>query len=439
MECLRNTCIVHRIEEAALSTYYKNFVRWIGIFHLDFTVNEENEEMNQFIEYGKNQFDFMVYLNDKSNKWLNQYSSYSDTNVSIEYLQEDGWDMNQFGGKFLTQIWKEIFAQKQGEDWKEIEKVIQSLIYIYEKKRVFTLLVDDYNVLRPSYKKKYLTMKFHQWESVIKELKKCCKEYGSYRGLEYLQYALIYSHQKTNDICTILRTNGVLDTKRMLKASQYIYESDSEFYIVEYLKARNVQDDFMKSRTAEYYIKNCIDKCNNDVIKSFLYYCLGRAYEREGAMDIAWKNYEMSYKKNKNNFRALYKLAVLYKKNGRYNKAKASFKRILQILQIRDLGNRENLKYLDLLELEYACKCYILIGDLENPVNAVLYYQEVTEISKRLEENTILKNVYLDGEENEKYKILENNFNINYIKDKIAHSQKSRQYKRWEKVYEKRS
>ena len=97
---------------------------------------------------------------------------------------------------------------------------------------------------------------------------------------------------------------------------------------------------------------------------SYPHYLYGRYWERT-MKDIieAKKYYQISYELNELEYRAIYKLAIIAKREGRYEESLRWFRKICSILSDKEKDN-----YLQPKEYEYLSKAYFEISKLYGDV-----------------------------------------------------------------------
>lgn len=121
-----------------------------------------------------------------------------------------------------------------------------------------------------------------------------------------------------------------------------------------------------------------------DACKSEALFRLGVLYKKQGKNEQAECMFERAFKCNSVNFKAIFSIAMHALQKGRYDEAETWMKNMLCILQL-DVNNNtvceENLKLLTPKELAYAKKCYANLYKIacrKNDDNA-LYYKIMKE------------------------------------------------------------
>ena len=410
-------CIIHSVHDYVFAMFFKEFMKWIGISFFDFTYHADDTELNEKIK--DNHFDFIFYINDKNNNLKNEYADLTDVYVDIctDKYDESIWttvDSNNnslvLNKSILTDAFDQVI-QKIFNGNEETRKIFDSLAEIYCSENVLHKMLDNKYALSFAYGetrtiKQFLSdlaKQYRKWNFIISELEKKKEEIAEIEiGFENYVYALVYSKRKSAEISSILRWKTPYQVKDLLNELDSIYFYRPQFYMGESLKAKIASMDPNRQIMSVFYMKNCTDVCPTDACDSFHYYRMGKFYELLDRNDDAWLIYQKSYKKNPLNFRALFKLAVNKLNTEKYNEAEGYLKLILRILQICDDDCElivDNLKYLPVLEMEYVCKCFLLLESLEYRQNgnkdiAKIYYKNADRVHEIVESSWYLKEIY---------------------------------------------
>ena len=197
--------------------------------------------------------------------------------------------------------------------------------------------------------------------------------------------------------------------------------------MIENIIAKNARRSWEYKGLALLSMKSCTLNCDVPACNSFHFYRLGKLYEKSEKVLQAQSAYEEAYQLNPLNFRALYKIAVDSFSRKYYDIARNEFEGILDLLQI-SVGNYNAIanviKKLPALELEYVCKCYFFLSEIEKREEYVdyQYYDSCKEtinlIVKTIKDDksTFVNNMYADQPKYRQY--LEKRLLINAIRKK---------------------
>lgn len=409
-------CIIHSVHDYVFAMFFKEFMKWIGISFFDFTYHADDTELNQKIK--DNHFDFIFYINDKNNNLKNEYTDLTDVYVDIctDKYYKSIWtaadsdnDSLMLNKSILTDAFDQVI-RKIFNGNEETRRIFDSLAEIYCSENVLHKMLDNKYALSFAYGESItikhfleeLAVECREWDRIISKLEMKKKDVETITGLENYVYALVYSKRKSAEISKILRWKTPYQVDNLLKELDSIYMYIPNFYMGESLKAKVASMDPSSQVMSVFYMKNCTDVCPTDACDSFHYYRMGKFYELLDRKEYAWKIYLKAYRKNPLNFRALFKVAVSKMNIEKYDEAESYFKLILKILQICDDSgelNEDNLKYLPVLEMEYACKCFLILESLEyrkkeNKNLAQVYYEKVDRIRALIDNSYYLKEIY---------------------------------------------
>lgn len=401
-------CIIHSMEDYATANYFKEFFKWTGLSFFDFVYHENNEELNLILQDGSNHFDFIIYIHDKEDRWKQKYGKLTSLNVDIP----DDFDLqevitNHNIPESLGDIWIRMFSRcVEGTDY---ATVFAALFKIYVECNIFHKLINNNYLLSVDYIDGYevkllleeLNEEKKQWKVTVEKLTEFRENYSIRLGMEHVLYALVYSQRKISEISGMLREKMPYSTQKMLETLNSIYKINPYFYMAESLKAKVVAmniEDLVFSAT---FMKNCTELCPSDACNSFHYYRLGKLFEKFNRPQMAKTAYEISYKKNPLNFRALFKIIVSDINFRNYVTAHTHIFQLLQILQVEnmeDMNYERRLKLLPPIELEYVCKCYILLARVKQLQNTDIkdLFQKVQAVADSVEENEYLYNIYMN-------------------------------------------
>lgn len=398
-------CIIHSISDYASANFLKEFMKWVGISFFDFVYHENDEEMNCLLEKQNNHFDFILYVNDNNQRWRKRYGHLSSANVDITLKKITKAD-NEVTN-VLNDVWSEMFKRYDGAE--EYVKSFNKLFDVYVCFNVFHKLINNKYQLSIDYTKSYdvntlmdeLGNENNEWKEVANCLEKYMSVHGKCSGLEHVIYALVYSQRKITELSGMLGEKMPYSSQSMLNTLNSIYDTNPYFYMTESLKAKVVGMNMEDLVFSLSYMKNCTELCPADACSSFHFYRLGKLFERFKRPVMAKTAYEISYKKNPLNFRALFKVIVNEINFWKYEEARMHIRQLLRILQVGEINAEEYMKRLYMLppiELEYVCKCYILLARIQQieTGNSGGFYEKAQEVEKSVDKNEYLRAVYAE-------------------------------------------
>lgn len=178
------------------------------------------------------------------------------------------------------------------------------------------------------------------------------KKDGNIRA--HLIYAKIMLVRYINETCQFLNQYFLFDTGKCLKELDRALSLEPSFSNVYLLKAMLTEiDENFKYESKTYYelgLKNMEDL----YFASYPYYRFGRYYEKVIKDETkAREYYEKAIRINDREYRAIYKLILYAKKDGKYQEAIENCKKICNILMVKKEEN-----YLQPREYEYLFKAY---------------------------------------------------------------------------------
>ena len=409
-------CIIHSIHDYVFAMFFKEFMKWIGISFFDFTYHDTDVQLNK--ELKKSRLDFILYINDKDNTWKKQYNDLARVHVDIDMKRysDDIWcaeGTDESGSVLNASILKDAFREvikKNFDESSKIQMIFNYLAEVYCEHNVLHKMLDNKYRLSLAYSETFTLAMFleeleaqsNSWDKIIVALEDKEENFGKVTGFENYIYALVYSKRKSAELADILRWKTPYHVDVLLENLDSIYSFSRNFYMGESLKAKVASMDPNFLAMSVFCMENCIEVCPSDACNSFHYYRMGKHYELLGRNEDAWVIYQKAYEKNRLNFRALFKLAVNKITTKKYEEAEEYLKMILRILQLQSADGEwkeENLRYLPVLELEYACKCFLLLelAAFRNNGKKMLtdyYYQKAIRVHELVPENCYLKGMY---------------------------------------------
>ena len=193
-----------------------------------------------------------------------------------------------------------------------------------------------------------------------------CKAYEELRQIErkgkHSRYFTIMCQHKINSLSGKLRKKKEYDGYTLIKEAVQLNEDDSGF-IQGYILAGIIADGDLNYLTysIDFYEKALMRTQEKDPIRAYIFYRKGRYYEKiDHNYEKALEDYRMAYRLSPDNYRALYKVALLELQKGYQQadisciiKAERNFFR-LRDLMLEDIKNHD----LEPIQLEYLTKAY---------------------------------------------------------------------------------
>lgn len=158
-----------------------------------------------------------------------------------------------------------------------------------------------------------------------------------------------------NETCNILNQSFLFDTGKCLKKADQALELEPSFSNVYLLKAMLAEMDDIYQYESRAYYRIALENLDGMYYASYPYYRCGRYYEKVLKQEKeANEYYTKAVQINELEYRAIYKLILFTKKEGRYQEAIEYCKKICNILK-----NKKNANYMQPREYEYLFKAYL--------------------------------------------------------------------------------
>lgn len=191
------------------------------------------------------------------------------------------------------------------------------------------------------------------------------EEIEKFSGMEKVEnanlfYTMAYLSKCINEICNFLNSPFRLSIKESLEFLNQALRIEPTFDNAYLLKGMisELEDDLKEK--SEMYYEITLEQIYGKRYTSYSYYVIGRYYEKvKKDIKRAKELYTISLSLNNFEYRAIYKLAMIEKKKGKYEWALERFKMICNIL-----GEKERNNYLQPREYEYLFKAYFEMGSI---------------------------------------------------------------------------
>lgn len=217
------------------------------------------------------------------------------------------------------------------------------------------------------------------WQQVLSDLE-AAEELKGF-GTEHISYAKLFCKKEIfclermvgEQSCSISDITGKAEALAVKSTMPAAKEIQAELY--EWSDVDSLSVVIQHEAVRRYRIDAC---------KSETLFRLGVLYKKQGKSEQAECMFERAFKCNSVNFKAIFSIAIHALQNGRYDEAETWLKNMLCILQL-DMNNNavceKNLKLLTPKELAYAKKCYVNLYKIacrKNDDNN-LYYKTMKE------------------------------------------------------------
>lgn len=177
------------------------------------------------------------------------------------------------------------------------------------------------------------------------------KEIAEQNADRHIAYASLYCASKANSACFYGKYLFEYKVEELARECQALIEKFPDFSNTHVLLGLIYQHSLEYTREAIAAFERALEEEKDYSYASHIYYWIAKRYEAyDNGKKKAKENYEKAYNKKKR-FRNIYKLAMMYRKDGETEKALEYIEMILMHLDVK-FGT----KYMDPLEIEYYYK-----------------------------------------------------------------------------------
>lgn len=443
MQGLEEIAIIHSIDDYQAGLLIKESLKLEGFSYFSYVYNELNDDLNKQLEESNNRFDLIIYVNDKDGMYQERFKKLADMNIQVGIKSDEVWskDVHQLNDEILKRVWKQILEVycAEIEDANETYKIMEKLAEVYCKYDLFRKLLNNTETWFALVRKKQdrdvyiagLQKQEKEWKSALKDLEKCFQTVDdNISGKEHLEYAILYCKRKINDIYDLMGRYLPYDSWEMMEEADAMHSRyKTDFYMAENITSQIAKQSYEYKSMAILTMRNCTQKCMVPACNSFHYYRMAKLYENVEKIVQAEISYEEAYNLNPLNFRAEYKCGVFALNKKEFQTAKWHFRRVLQLLQVTVRISekfKEVIRKLPALELEYVCKCFVLLAEIERRETMIMdeeFYnhclkmqEDVAAIIKN-KKNGFINEMYSDAEQYKMY--LAEKLSISAIREKI--------------------
>lgn len=404
MQKFEEIAVVRGIKEGKEAGFLLGFLKFAGVSAVEYVYNDLFDGFNKYIEKSKNKFDAVLYINDSGSRYLSRFEKLGVANIQLNFS----------GAGELTEMLKDIFSEVYLVEHAEHEEGLRPIqIDAGEEKAekeenktfadalaVFGVLADVYckNGLADEIGngKRYSPMeKFNRWlaPGEVDEIKgrieawqqalSDLEDAGELKGFgsEHIYYVKLFCKKEIfcleriveEQSCSISDITGKAEALAVKSTMPAAKEIQAELY------------EWSDVDSLSVVIQHeAVEKYRVDACKSEALFRLGVLYKKQGKSEQAECMFERAFKCNSVNFKAIFSIAMHALQKGRYDEAETWLKNMLCILQL-DMNNNAicegNLKLLTPKELAYAKKCYANLYKIacrKNDDNN-LYYKTMKE------------------------------------------------------------
>lgn len=403
MQKFEEVAVVRGIKDGKKAGFLLGFLKFAGVSAVEYVYNDLFDGFNKYVENSKNRFDAVLYINDSGSRYLRRFEKLGVANIQLDF--SGAWEL----AEMLKDIFSEVYLVEQTEYEEELRPIQANAGEKAEKEEnkmfadahaVFGVLADVYckNGLADEIGngKRYSPMeKFNRWlaPGEVDEIKgrieawqqalSDLEDAGELKGFgsEHIYYAKLFCKKEIfcleriveEQSCSISDITGKAEDLAMKSTMPAAKEIQAELY--EWSDVDSLSVVIQHEAVKRYRVDAC---------KSEALFRLGVLYKKQGKNEQAECMFERAFKCNSVNFKAIFSIAMHALQNGRYDEAETWLKNMLCILQL-DVNNNtvceENLKLLTPKELAYAKKCYANLYKIacrKNDDNN-LYYKSMKE------------------------------------------------------------
>lgn len=397
--------IFRRKEDDIQALYIQEFFKFAGCIVQDQICEamerksvqdtEESEEKNILQKNGK--YDVEIILNIEED-WMkdNIYPELKENlegnvfkinTLNSQNMKNFEKDMSLFLMDLIDKIW---------QDDKKIKQDIKELNIIYANNSIFWYIYAKANF---KYIQEYFpdekeekdalddrSIVYHEmltsFRNAYDELNNLANPNRSF----YFRYAMLLLKYKMNGLKLLIGEQRIFHTEGLLECAHSIQASKHDFIRIYYLAANIcARDSRYQSMVCDFLGQTVreIEKKNGDSkLQSFLYYQMGRYYEKvEKNMKLSKQYYNLSGLSNPMYYRVLYKQAYIFKQQQKWDEAIFFANKLHRLLV-----NGYDLNKIMPKQQIYAYKCLILEGDLRFETKdydlAEGLYRKAVEISQ---------------------------------------------------------
>lgn len=234
------------------------------------------------------------------------------------------------------------------------------------------------------------------------------------------EYALLWCKVKINNACNYGKEMLYFPLEDVANGCRNLCAAYPDFSNAKILLGLCYEPSSNSANEALAAFDSALKELQDECFSSAVYYWMGKRYEPYfNRKELAKKAYNLAYQK-KPKFRSIFKLAIAAKDNGDNERAIEKFDEILWKLKLK-----EELHFLDPLEIEYQFKiyvqkCYIYYKD-DNVIAAIKAGEEAVRIKNTVDNKemndteNLFFNKFYGGDSDRYRKILTERFSVNVV------------------------
>lgn len=334
---------------------------------------------------------------------------FTEPELSFNVFNEIGkhcvFSLQKVNEKRLEELLQElldIFAENDMLQEKEKERILlDGLKDIYIRNNLSVHIYNIYHFHRvPVVLEQSLSALLHAYADLYVEKEKCEKE--NPQCMYYVIYALVQCGKRINEICTLMDKKRVFLPNILAEKLEQELKKTENKACAYYLIGQLYFVDPSERYRSNWYFEKAKLYGMKDFFESNLYYYMGLNQQNatQKLDEEAVRYYEGALRKNRNCYRAMYKLGIYYANHEQYREALEQFQMIHQCLN-------SGLEYRQPLEIMYLFKAYQRIAStlmkLDMEPDAWEYRRRARKVlDNKVPGSVFLKNYY--GNEAEVYR-----------------------------------
>lgn len=264
------------------------------------------------------------------------------------------------------------------------------------------------------------------FRGAVKELRGICENNICENG-RYVKYFMTICQHKINVLLGKLRRKKEYDGLRLINKAIGLCAREKG-YVQGYILAGNIADGDLNylNYSIDFYSKALTGV---SAIDAYIYYRRGRYYEKiEHDEARALKDYRKAYQFDRNNYRALFKVAFLEMNQGRYymyvddvymRRAVMDFLEIRKIMYA-DILNRDLMP----IQLEYLTKTYKKLYEiydiwLEERYSAMRVLEKLCDLEQLVNSNEFFSDFFPKESAEKEKSLLKQYLHLDFYKEKM--------------------
>ena len=255
--------------------------------------------------------------------------------------------------------------------------------------------------------------------AAFSEAYKMLKRIEGHNADRHIVYAKLYCASKTNSACFFGKYLFEYKVEELARECNELIKEFPDFSNARVLLGLIYQHSLEYTREAVSTFEAALRWEKDYSYASHIYYWIAKRYESyEKGKNRAKENYEKAYNKKKR-FRNIYKLAMMCRKAGEYEKALEYIDMILMHMEVK-----LKKKYMDPLEIEYYYKVnssasQICCASIQDYDRAIRYGENAVQIHDYLKSQRFYDEFYRE-ESNEYRELSKRRMNLNRVYQYLA-------------------